>query len=575
MRRAAGLVTVAAAVALAGCTGVPLSSAPQTVGSVRLGQQSPGQSITPSPNASPRELVSEFLEANAADPGRSARLFLTKQASSGWRTDTATIVTDLVPGTYSPRTRTVTVVGRSFGTLNAAGIYKPALDGDGTGGERQTFQFEVARVDGHYRINQLDPGLLLTDQQFADNYTRHSLYFYDEARQYLVPDPRYSDLDDTVLLSNWLLAQLAAGPRPELQNAVTSNFPAQGDATNNKITPGTPTKVEVPGAGQLDGQARRRLATQLSQTLSDPLAGGSMTITDGHTPITVPDVGTTFSPSTFASAATRPTPAPTLYYLSSGRVYDQDARRLPGPLGRGTDFLTSIAVGGPVGSGTPAVAAVEGSGAQRRLLVGNQIVGLRPTTLRGALTRPAFAPGLREVWIGSGSRIYRVLIDGTTGRVSPVPILQAPAAAPILALRLSPDGARVALVLGRGPGQTGGQLVIGSVERTPGQVRIDQLTPISPQLTSITDVAWLNSVRLFAIGRLTRSSDPLTFDTGVDGSDWTAHPLGLSTAADSVTVTAGASAWVSAGGFVWRQGIGQWVAPTGGQTPGTNPIYVE
>jgi hypothetical protein len=43
-----------------------------------------------------------------------------------------------------------------------------------------------------------------------------------------------------------------------------------------------------------------------------------------------------------------------------------------------------------------------------------------------------------------------------------------------------------------------------------------------------------------------------------------------------VTVTNGAIAWLSAGGFVWEQNAaGQWVSPTGGQTPGTAPIYLE
>lgn len=562
-----------AALALAGCTGVPTSSAPQTVESVRLGQQSPEQAIKPTPNASPRELVNEFLQANATDPA-SARLFLTPQAATGWRTETATIISSQTVSPYSPSTGTVIVSGNSFGTLNSAGIYKPALSGDGTGGEKQTFQFQLVKVNGQYRIDQLNPGLLLTDQEFADNYTQHSLYFYDSAHQYLVQDPRYSNIDDNVQLSIWLLGQLAAGMRPELQSAVGTNFPP-GQTANYKITPGSPTRIEIPGAAQLAGAQRARLAAQLSQTLSDPLAGGSMMITDGQAPVTIPNVGRTFSPATFAAAAARPMPSPpSVYYLSGGRVYDQNGQRLPGPLDRGTSVLTSIAVSRSAGPGPPTIAAVDGSGPQRRLLAGNQSAGLRPTTLHGPLTRPSFAPGLREAWVGVGAGVDRVTIAGTTGRVSAVPVVQAPAGDQILALRISPDGVRVALVFGR-PGQTSGRLFIGSLERGAAQARIDQLTQISPQLVSIRDVAWSNPIRLIAVGR-GRYDDPSYFDTVVDGSDWTTHALGLSTEADSVTVTGGATPWVSAGGFVWELGPAQqWLPPTGGQTPGTKPVYAE
>jgi Lipoprotein LpqB beta-propeller domain len=568
---------VAALLAVAGCTGVPTSSGPQTVEKVGIGGQAPVESIRPTHNAPAPQIIREFLAANAADPGKhtSARAFLTRAARNRWSDNTVTIISDEVPGTYDAVNRTVTVFGRMFGTLDKSGRYTPVLEGDGTGGARVSFQFKLASVDGQFRIDQLRPGLLLTDKQFAENYNQQSLYFYDDAQKYLVPDPRYTDIVDRRELAEWLLDQLIAGPRPDLQNAVTGDtVPTQADASRIKVEPGAPTKIEIPGSRQLDPDGRDRLAAVLSQTLDGALSGGDMTITDGGTAVTIPHTGNRFTPSDFTSALGRHSPATDVFYLSAGRVFTQSGVALAGPLGKGTHLLDSVALSRPAAGGPLLAAGVRGTGSDEQLLVGNAKMGVKATTVRGTLSRPAFAPGRNEVWVGKGSGIVRVTIDGTGGHASAVPIVQAPGNGRIVAVRLSPDGSRIAVVLAAS-GRPGGQLCVGSVVRSADEVRIDSLQTISPQQARITDVAWLNQLRLFAVGRLSVSQDSLTFDTGVDGTDWSSHQLGLSRAADSVTVTTGASAWVSANGFVWMQNAGQWVSPTPGQTVGTNPVYLE
>jgi hypothetical protein len=108
-------------------------------------------------------------------------------------------------------------------------------------------------------------------------------------------------------------------------------------------------------------------------------------------------------------------------------------------------------------------------------------------------------------------------------------------------------------------------------------VRIDTLAPISPEGVVVQDVAWLDSLKLFAIGSLSASGEPRTFESGVDGTEWTNLGIdNLSAPPDSVTVTTGANVWVSANGYVWKAQSGtQWVSagPTD-QTPGRMPVYV-
>jgi hypothetical protein len=181
------------------------------------------------------------------------------------------------------------------------------------------------------------------------------------------------------------------------------------------------------------------------------------------------------------------------------------------------------------------------------------------------------------VWVADGVELVRVLLTSSGGKqeVDKFSVPGVQAGEEIRAVRVSPDGVRVALVVGS-PGRPGGQLLVGSIVRGSKVLRVDGLEVISPQKADITDVAWINSLRLFAIGRLAVSQDWRSFDTRVDGSVWSSRVVNLSSRPDYVTATADNLPWLSAGGFVWRQeSDGTWGPPIGGQTPGTAPIYVE
>jgi hypothetical protein len=391
-----------------------------------------------------------------------------------------------------------------------------------------------------------------------------------------VPDLRWSPLTDRTQLAEWLLTELVNGPQSDLQNAVsTDTLPAQADARNITVTLGTPTRIEIPGSSQLDPGVLDRLAAQVSQTLLETLSGRAITITDGGRPVPIRAVGgTQFTASQFSSATGPAQPEPAVYYLNNGRVTTEAGKPLAGPLGDGSTFLTSLAVHRDA-TGTLVVAGVEGSGNSARLAVGTQRAGVRPTALHGQLTRPAFAPGQNEVWIGAGSRLYRVSIRGTKGTVAPVAIPSAFGGGRIVAVRLSPEGSRIAMVVA---GATAGsaQLWIGSIVRAAGQVRVDTVNLISPAGVTVQDVAWLDSLKLFAIGTPTGSSEGRTFESGVDGSEWANSTIpNLPAPPDSVTVAPAANVWVSADNFVWQQSGSEWVSPVArGQTPGTMPIYL-
>ena len=96
-------------------------------------------------------------------------------------------------------------------------------------------------------------------------YTPHFVGRRRELRR-LLPDLRYSPLTDQTLC-NWLLEQLTAGPRAELQSAYTSDLPEQ-TAHAAVVFGASAIAVDLPGSAQLDGQTRSRLAAQLASPTS-------------------------------------------------------------------------------------------------------------------------------------------------------------------------------------------------------------------------------------------------------------------------------------------------------------------
>lgn len=579
VRRLAALAAVAATLSVAGCTEIPSSSTPEVV-VTRIGAASPSGSLisTPIPGADPRTIVGDFLEASATDdPSHAAaRGFLTAEGKNRWQDNTVTVLDSFKISNFG--NGSVTLTGRPIGTVSSTGIYTPTLQGDGTGGAPISYSFIMKQVAGQWRIDSLHNGIFVTADRFEQLYEQHTLYFLDQSGQHVVPDPRYTALTDPALLANWLVAQMVSGPRPDLSDVVTSVLPAQtSGASRVVVTIGSPTTIEFPGSSTLDPQTRNGLAAQLGLTLNQVPVVGDMTIVDTGGPVTIPLTGSArFSASSFDAEVKPAVHVPSLFYIRGGGVVDETGKQLPGTVGNGTYGLTSAALANG-SSGDLRVAGVSGSGAKARLLVGTVSTGLRATNVRGVLSRPAWAPDGSEVWVGNGSAVLRADVSG---KVTPVQVAANTAVTgSVTALRFSPEGSRVAMVVTAADGTA--QVWIGSVVRSPAQVRIDALDPITPPGIAIKDVAWNDPLKLFVIGRVRGPSDEgNVYEVQVDGSLWTPRNItNLPQDPDSIAVAENQLAWVSAGTTVWVQRAGSWaspgVSPTSGEVHGTNPVYLE
>lgn len=568
------VAVAAAALVLAGCTGVPANSTPQVIGQVGV-SASDTASTAPPAGADPHEIVVDFLDASAtSDPAHAkARQYLTPDAKAHWNDKTVTVVdqfrvSNLVNGT-------VTLTARKIGSIDATGTYTPELQGDGSGDLLAVpFTFGMQLVAGEWRIQALPNSVFVTSDNFQPLYNHYALYFYDLALQHLVPDLRYSPLNDAGLLADWLIQQLVAGPRPALADSVTSELPQVTDPLKVSVQIGSPSVVTLPGTSQLDAQTRNRVAAQLAFTLTQVTLVQSMQIVDALRPVTIPATnGPAFAAITFQSAMGMQSTSSALYYVHNGAVLDEAGKPLPGALGSSSSGLSSVALAGN-GSANLLIAGVSGSGATQRLLVGTLAEGIQPTSVRGTLSRPTWAPGRGEVWVGSGAGVIRV---GADRKPLPVSITahSGSVTGSVSAIRFSPEGSRVALVLSNPDGT--GQVWVGSIVRSQSQVRIDGLEQVTPNGIVTRDVAWNDPLKLWVVGRNLASGDVNVYEVQIDGALLT--PRGTTNLPggdpDSITVAEGQVPWVSAGQSVWFLPGAAWASPGNGETFGTNPVYVE
>jgi hypothetical protein len=597
MSRRRWVATLAGLMLLTGCTTIPSSSSPQVVRTLnRGGSSSPQASITPEPGEEPREVVNKFITAavQAGALHSSSRQFLTATAARKWQDNTTVILADAAPGVsrYDSADRaTVVVKSRRIGQLDALGVYTPTLKNLGQG-DPETFTYRLVKTSGQWRIDQPPPGVVVDQGAFKASFPASALYFLnsvetDSSQISLVPDLRYTALTGQSLAS-WLLAQLLAGPRPELAQSVASEVPDQvGKAT---VQLGDPIQVEIPGTSQLDGVGRNALAAQLAYTfLTFEYGGAQLTITDGGRPVRIPAAGgTTFSQSDFnVPSLAPPATSAKAYYLRGGAVIDAtNDKPLPGLLGQ-PNQLDSVALRDD-GSGVLQAAGVR----QDSLLVGTDKQLVKVPLPPGELSRPEWRPHATpaDVWVGVGDKgaIYRVT-PGQSGPAKAVSITSpvgGSLAGQVLALRFSPDGARVAAAV-RAPDGTSAAWV-GSVVSSGTDLRIDAFGPVTPTQLVVTDVAWADGKTLSVIGAATGPSAAnggvaQMWQLGSDGSRLTPiSNFGLPPPGPPTAIAArdGQPTLVSASGAIWARASPesqQWQSypATKNSSQGINPIFAE
>lgn len=274
MRPVAALL-VAVMVLLAGCAGVPSSSAPQAIGTVA--RPAPSNLPKPTPGMDPDLLLREFLKATADPANRhlAARQFLTESASNAWDdAGSATLIDHVVfIETRSADRVSVTMKADILGTLSDMGVFETA-----EGMLPDPGRIGLVKTPGGWRIDRLPNGVFLDWQQFQATYKRHTLYFADPTGKTTVPDPRYLAVSDPDQLATELVSKLIAGPRPEMIHSVRNmlgppvrlNGPVtRADGGKSGVGRGYGgARVDLDRLTIADARSRELLAAQIIWTLA-------------------------------------------------------------------------------------------------------------------------------------------------------------------------------------------------------------------------------------------------------------------------------------------------------------------
>jgi hypothetical protein len=254
---------------LAGCAAVP------TKGTIRYGDRQGSapdlggvgvEAKPPRPNVDDMAIVSGFLEAMSDSQAYDvARQYMTPEAAGDWKPESQTVVYDQRPESLTRKGDGIQLTARKIATIGERGEWIPA-----PAGASADFLFKLRKIDNQFRVDLAPPGAYLGSNQVDLKLAPRDLYFFNQSRELLVPDPVYLPQNlPSGQAATQLIQELLKGPTGRLGNGVVSIAP-----------PGTEVQVSVPvdlgvatvalndTAGSLRDQDRRLLAAQIVWTLN-------------------------------------------------------------------------------------------------------------------------------------------------------------------------------------------------------------------------------------------------------------------------------------------------------------------
>lgn len=497
-RRLAAFLGCALVVAT-GCSGIP-SGGPARV--VRRVPAKDAEALEPrvsrvipkpAADAGPEDIVFGYLGAQAVptDDFAAARSRLAPGVE--WRPDARAVVyasrdtrVPVISGAGRDRA-TVAVTFASTGTVSAAGEYRPR-----SASVPVTFRLRLVPDIG-WRLTEAPPGLLVSAADVSAALQRATLYWPDQARR-LIPAPVFLPASDRPVAA--IVSALLAGPRGWIAPAVRSEIPEGTELLDPaEIVDGVVTlnfSREIRGASQ---ESLRTLVAQVVWTLTERPEVRAVRLLVEDSPLAVPgraDVREHHRADWADHAPVPPTADRRLFFVRNAAAYALDEA---GRLSRvvRTPPLSSLAVNR---AGTALAAVTRPSGGRQSLLLVDLAGKAAPRTVTTAsrITPPTWEPGGDVVWaVGATGSDQRIVAARVAGGVSTV---AAPASlpSPVSALRLSPNGARAAVVAGSGRSAS---LLLLRVERgeSGGRALASPLR-VLPSARGVTAVAFDGAAQL-------------------------------------------------------------------------------
>jgi hypothetical protein len=528
------VVTLAALAALAGCAAVPTSGKPRQVTGATGQAQQFVQPIPPRPQPGwqPQEVVEGFLAASASFAGNhaAARQYLTPAAQRSFHGSWAVTV---VSGQSTQSTAqgppnqggiaesaTVILTGQQLATISDIGQY---FDNPGS----HQYKFGLIRSsDGQWFIATLPPKvpLLLTQAEFEQVYQPRNLYFWARSELSLVPEPVFAPQQDTVadVATNLVKALLRNGQRSSpgqpswLADATTTSFP-RGTTLAQKVTiTGSTATVNLSGTvARSSFEQLRNMAAQLITTLTrvsygqPPIAKSVQIEVNGHPK----DAGREQS-GDVASLPYAHSPAAPLYYLAANHTVDEwtgsQSQPVRNPAGHGQVPFSQIAVQFGQPSGQFAGAAPTSSGAGCTVYYGAlpAAAPLSARTLPDAASGPCTSVSWDisgDIWAVTASGVWVLPPGSRQPELISLPTLPGTGSADyqVLALRVAPDGVRVAmLVQSEATGKPVTQVMMAAARPGAGsQVLLGPAVALAPGLADPVALSWFDPDHLVVLAQ--------------------------------------------------------------------------
>jgi WD40 repeat protein len=546
----------------AGCADVPTSGLLQHTALPGPGGAEQGTDccgvvmIPPTRGWSPSQIVQNFLLAGAdfSDHHAIAREYLTRAASRSWQPGPGPAVTVIEQPPTNPPIRqplgsrdsaVVDISALELGKVTTSGQYIPA-----EGGHAQLNQeFTLQKVNHQWRIatlpsggiNQVSSELLLTKDLFHLAYQPRDLYYLDPTGkdENLVPDPVFVPIDSSDPAAD-LVRALLGSPQGWLRGAVLSAFPPAVTLVRHhpvQILPGSKTAVvglSVPKSATSPASVAQ-MASQLVWTLTSSSSGSASIqavklVVNGHVWTPPGATSAVQSRSNYPQPALEPPGPEDLYFLGSNhaaRVFSAQQSSIsavPGQAGTAQIPLTSIAVSPDqrylAGTGEAAGAATLYTSSLSAAAKPHASVSARTlqTRMSGATITSLSWDRHDNLWVAGSSggkpRVWKLSASGERVSVGlPSNILG------VTALRVAPDGVRVALIASVKPSSGAApdtEVLLSAIEGpSEQQVMLSSAEQIGADLTQPSALSWYDADHLLVVNQA--SYGPQLEEVPVDG----------------------------------------------------------
>ncbi|MEV5373387.1 LpqB family beta-propeller domain-containing protein [Streptomyces albogriseolus] len=587
------------AVLLAGCASMPDSGDLRGVESTpRKDTQVRVYAMPPSDDATPAQIVQGFLEALTSDDAdyKTARQYLTPEASKYWRPEQSTTVLSDGPGARADRepredstALTYTLTGTKFATVDAQQAYAPA-----SGQYSELVRLVKDDKSGQWRIDAVPQGVVMGKSDFQRNYTSFNKYYFasnvdvnGSSLPMAVADPVYvrRHVDPTTRM----VRSLISGPTSWLDPVVRSSFPTGTQLRKGAgpLTPDDRGTLTVPlndRASEIGTGRCEEMAAQLLFTLRglSPAVEEVELRTDGGQLCSLTQDGA----ETVATRGALNQPDH-LYFLDrehklvriAAGSAGADPEAAPGALGQGEQGLRSVAV-----ARDERMAAGVGLNGQELFVsalaqgatLGEPVLRSQGKTEQDRLTPPSWdAQG--GLWVADRDPARPGLYLLPQGADQPLQVRTPGLEGRIRAVRVAADGVRIALVVEKGDERS---LLVGRIERSgPDEagsserttVTVVELRSATPELEQVTAMSWAGDSRLVVVGREHGGVEQMKY-VEVDGSTPDVPPPAALTGVKALTAAGDENAPLvaySVDGIVRLPSGAQWQKVT----QGTAPVY--